>query len=115
MLSWGVPESVLLLQFSLFHLRKLTPFAWLAALGAAVAVLGAVILILAGGVLEVETELGRDSSLDAEARAPLRPDEPGFQTWLASISFLENGYYVFLVGVILLAIGIYPFVAAAPN
>ncbi len=102
-------ELVLALKGALFSLSKLTPFAWMAVSGAAVAALGGVAVLMTAATLRVGSDYGR-------ARiAALRPDVPGFRSWLSMISFLENGYYVFLAGVILLIIGIYPFVVAAPR
>lgn len=91
-----MPEFVLALKFALFSLSKLTPFAWLAVLGAALAVLGAAPVLLAMMALGSQTRY-----------RPLRPYELPFR------GFIENSFYVFLAGVILLLVGIYPFVVAA--
>lgn len=107
------PESLLTLKSALFSLSLRTPFAWLAALGAALAALGAITVLLAGRTIEARQKYdSRRDRIDSAFGTPLRPGEPGFRAWIATIGWFENGYYVFLAGVLLIVIGICPFVTA---
>ncbi len=103
-------QFILAFKVALSSAGRLTPFAWMSVLGVILMVLGAVILIGSGEMLNLEQRFGRD---ELPSRGPLQPGEAGFGLWIRTIRFLENGYYVFLAGMMLALIGIYPFVAAA--
>ena len=100
-----MPEFAVDLKNALFTLRALTPFAWLAVFGAATAALGVAAMALVGAEQDLENAGHEYDPPDA--------DDPRFRYQRVMLGVFQNGFYVFLGGVALTLIGVYPFVAAA--
>lgn len=114
------PESILMFKLALFSVNKLTPFAWLVVLGAVLAAIGVLIVYFSGKLLDFEERYGHDQSESPNSIqrwipsvGPLQPGEALFGVWIWTIGLFENGYYVFLAGMIISLIGAYPFIVAA--
>ncbi len=85
-----------------------TPFAVLMILGAATAAYGVLRLGFA------ETELENDDRFDYRRRGLLDPIQKTHMSpdeLRADLGMLENGYFLMLAGVFMIAIGMIPFVA----